>query len=90
VIRNNIRDGIYAAGNPQRPIDGTVIMNNLLYENNSGNSKFVRDIWLQFAKNSVVKNNVSKGTSATNGLSPVQGQSNCTKTLFEQLKLPAE
>ena len=71
-------DGIYVTGSAARKVTNLVITNNFLAENNTGNHKFVRDIWADGLDHALIRGNFSAGSAAPNGLSPVQGSAGCT------------
>lgn len=82
-IKRMDRDGIYAAGCPERKITGLVLEGNVLSDNNTGNHDHVRDIWADWLERSVIRDNVSLGTQSEKKLSPVQGiGKGCARTLF--------
>ena len=83
-IKRMNRDGIYVTGSAARKVTNLVIANNFLAENNTGNHKFVRDIWADGLDHALIRGNFSAGSAAPNGLSPVQGiGKSCSRTVFE-------
>ena len=88
-IKRMNRDGIYVTGSAARKVTNLVITNNFLAENNTGNHKFVRDIWADGLDHALIRGNFSAGSAAPNGLSPVQGiGKSCSRTVFERPAAP--
>lgn len=87
LIQFSDRDGMYLQGTGQRYLKSVVITDNILFENNQGNYNDARDIFVSQADGLIIKDNYSRGTSASKGLSPAQGYNESKNVVFEPINL---